>query len=256
MQLSNLLGRAAKLALAVIILGSALLASAAWYSFGFPHRSNVGSLPALTQEERELANVLRRHVDAIASEPHNLDYSQALEGAALYIERILTGYGTPDMGSVRFANMLAERHEPVSAMLSLETIGFYSDEPGSQKYPEPFGHILPSKANFISFVAMPGSRNLMHSVMNSFRASTTFPTLGGIAPGFIPGMGWSDHWSFVEAGFQAMMITDTAIFRYPHYHKTNDTPDKVDYDKLARVTKGIERAIRDLVVALPHKGPL
>ena len=69
-------------------------------------------------------------------------------------------------------------------------------------------------------------------------------------------MGWSDHWSFVEAGFQAMMITDTAIFRYPHYHKPTDTPDKVDYDKLARVTEGIERAIRDLVVALPHKGPL
>ncbi len=74
-----------------------------------------------------------------------------------------------------------------------------------------------------------------------------FPSIGGVAPGFVPGIAWSDHWAFAQQGFQALMITDTAPFRYPHYHQPSDTPDKVDSEKLARVVKGIERVIRDLV---------
>src|SRR5262249_7369596 len=80
----------------------------------------------------------------------------------------------------------------------------------------------------------------------SFRAHTAFPTIGGVAPGFVPGIGWSDHWAFAEHGFQAVMITDTAPFRYPHYHQPSDTPDKVDAESLARVVKAIDRVIRHL----------
>ena len=65
-------------------------------------------------------------------------------------------------------------------------------------------------------------------------------------PGAIVGIDWSDHWSFARHGFAAAMITDTAVFRYPHYHKPTDTPDKLDYERLARVTRGLERMIRDL----------
>ena len=74
---------------------------------------------------------------------------------------------------------------------------------------------------------------------------TAFPTIGGVTPGIIPGIAWSDHWAFAELGFQAVMVTDTALFRYPHYHRPSDTPDKVDTEKVARVVKGIERVIRD-----------
>ena len=155
-------------------------------------------------------------------------------------------FGTRDWGSRRFAEMLAERGEPVSAMLSLETIGFYSDVPNSQKYPAPLGLFYPTTANFVAFVAMPGSRTLMQKLIGAFRETTAFPTAGGVAPGFIPGIGWSDHKAFADAGFEAVMITDTALFRYAHYHKPTDTPDKVDYDRLARITKGIERAVRKL----------
>ncbi|MGB9367541.1 MAG: M28 family peptidase [Xanthobacteraceae bacterium] len=59
-------------------------------------------------------------------------------------------------------------------------------------------------------------------------------------------MGWSDHSSFSQYGFQSVMITDTATFRYPHYHEPTDMPDKVDTEKLARVVKGMERVVRDL----------
>ncbi|MBI2508568.1 MAG: M28 family peptidase, partial [Betaproteobacteria bacterium] len=69
------------------------------------------------------------------------------------------------------------------------------------------------------------------------------------APAFIPGVDWSDHRSFWEQGYPALMVTDTAPYRYLHYHTPQDTPDKVDYDRLARVTAGLHRVLRDLAQA-------
>ena len=90
-----------------------------------------------------------------------------------------------------------------------------------------------------------GSRALLRETVRSFRSHTSFPTIGGVAPRAVPGIGWSDHAAFAEHGFQAVMVTDTALFRYPHYHQPTDTPDKIDTEKLARVVKGIERVVRD-----------
>ena len=154
-------------------------------------------------------------------------------------------FKTEDMGSLHYARSLKQRNERVVAMYSLETIGFYSSEPGSQVYPVPFGLIFPDRGDFIAFVGMMGSRPLVRETMRSFRAHTAFPTIGGVAPGFVPGIAWSDHWAFAEHGFPAVMVTDTAPFRYPHYHQASDTPDKVDAESVARVVKGIERVIRD-----------
>jgi Zn-dependent M28 family amino/carboxypeptidase len=165
----------------------------------------------------------------------------------LFVNEELPYYGTPDMGSLHYARMLFERGERVVAMYSLETMGYFSDAAGSQKYPAPFGAIFPDRGDFISFVGMLGSRPLLQETMRSFRAHTAFPTIGGVSPGFIPGIAWSDHWSFAQHGFQALMITDTAPFRYPHYHQPTDTPDKIDAGKLARIVKGIERVVRDQV---------
>ncbi len=163
----------------------------------------------------------------------------------LFVNEELPYFGTEDMGSLQYAKRLAERSERVTAMYSLETLGFYSDAAGSQKYPAPFGLVFSDRGDFISFVGMLGSRALLQEAMRSFRAHTQFPTIGGVSPGFIPGISWSDHWAFARHGFQALMITDTALFRYPHYHKPTDTPDKIDNERLARVVKGIERVVRD-----------
>ena len=156
-------------------------------------------------------------------------------------------FKTPDMGSYRYAKLLAQRREPVIGMISLETLGCFLDEPGGQKYPPPLGLLYPNKGDFIAFVAMTGSRDLMQALIGSFRQHTKFPTVGGVAPGFIPGIDWSDHWSFEQFRYPAVMITDTAYFRYPHYHKPTDTPDKVDVERLARITHGVERMVRDMV---------
>ena len=165
---------------------------------------------------------------------------------ALFVNEEPPYFRTEAMGSLNYARALAQRNERVAAMYSLETIGFYSSEPGSQVYPVPFGLIFPDRGDFVAFVGMLGSRALVWETVRSFRSHTAFPTIGGVAPGFIPGIGWSDHWAFAEQGFQAVMITDTAPFRYPHYHRASDTADKVDAEKVARVVKGIERVIRDL----------
>ena len=165
---------------------------------------------------------------------------------ALFVNEEPPYFRTEAMGSLHYARALAQRNERVVAMYSLETIGFYSSEPGSQVYPAPFGLLFPARGDFVAFVGLLGSRALVRETIRSFRAHTAFPTIGGVAPGFVPGIGWSDHWAFAEHGFQAVMITDTAPFRYPHYHRPSDTPDKVDAESLARVVKGIERVIRDL----------
>jgi hypothetical protein len=154
---------------------------------------------------------------------------------------------TSDMGSLRYARLLAERKERVTAMYALETLGFYSDEPGSQEFPVPFGLMFPNVGNFVAFVGLSNARPLVHQTMQSFRSHTAFPTVGGVAPVIVRGIGWSDHWSFGQYGFPGVMVTDTALFRYPHYHEPTDTPDKVDVERLARITKGMERVVRDLV---------
>ena len=152
------------------------------------------------------------------------------------------------MGSFVYASRCKERGDRVVAMISLETIGYYSDAPGSQKYPAPgLGAFYPKTGNFIGFVANTGSRGLLRRALSSFRAPKKIPSEGAALPAFIPGVSWSDQWSFWRHGYPAIMITDTAPFRYPHYHLATDTPDKLDYDRFALVVSGMQTVIVDLV---------
>jgi Zn-dependent M28 family amino/carboxypeptidase len=155
-------------------------------------------------------------------------------------------FQSESMGSLVYARRARERREKIVAMLSIETIGYYSDRPNSQQYPASLSHFYPDTGNFIGFVSDLGSLNLLRRVLGSFRKSTRFPSEGVAAPGGIPGIGWSDHWSFWQAGYPAIMITDTAPFRYPHYHASSDTPDKLDYDRMARVVEGIGNVVGEL----------
>jgi Zn-dependent M28 family amino/carboxypeptidase len=153
------------------------------------------------------------------------------------------------MGSRRYARRCRARGERIVAMLCLETIGYYDDAPGRQLYPFPFGLVYPSTGNFIGFVGNLGSWRLVRRCVRSFRRSTAFPSEGLAAPGFIPGVGWSDHSSFWEQGYEAVMITDTALFRYGPYHTSEDTPEKVGYDHMARVVAGLARVVIDLATS-------
>lgn len=155
-------------------------------------------------------------------------------------------YTTGEMGSMIYAKRARERGEQIAAMLSLETIGYYTDAPGSQHYPAPLSPFYPATGNFIGFVGNIGSRDLVRRTLQAFRESTRFPSEGGAFPGFIPGVGWSDHWSFWREGYSAIMVTDTALYRYPYYHAQDDAPDKLAYDPMARVVSGLARVVIDL----------
>lgn len=155
-------------------------------------------------------------------------------------------FQTESMGSRFYAQQLRSKGVPVLAMISLETIGFYSDTPGSQKYPPLLGMIYPKQGNFIGFVGNSDSRDLVRRACREFRKSTNFPSKGLAAPADWPGVGWSDQWSFWRESYPAIMITDTAVFRNPNYHTNSDTPDKLDFEKTARVVDGVRRLVEAL----------
>jgi Peptidase family M28 len=158
-------------------------------------------------------------------------------------------FQTDKMGSRVYASRSRQRGEKIVAMLSLETIGYYSNEKGSQKYPFPFRFLYPDTGNFIAFVGNVSSRSLVREAIKVFRSSTAFPSEGIAAPSWIMRTDWSDNWSFCKAGYPAIMITDTALFRYQYYHSQEDIPDKIDYERMARVVVGISRIIRELSTA-------
>ena len=155
-------------------------------------------------------------------------------------------YRTGEMGSQYYARRSRERGENVVAMLSLETIGYYSDRGGSQRYPFPLGLFYPASGNFVAFVSKLGSRRLLPPAVGAVRPPAEFPSEGVAAPAFIPGVDWSDHWSFWQQGYPALMVTDTALYRYPWYHSVQDTPDKIDYERLARVVTGLGGMLEEL----------
>ncbi|TKS62846.1 MAG: hypothetical protein EWM73_02045 [Nitrospira sp.] len=158
-------------------------------------------------------------------------------------------FQTEHMGSRVYAKRSRERGENIALMLSLETIGYYSDEPGSQHLLFPLSLIYPSTGNFIAFVSNVENGFLVRQLVGSFRQQAQFPSEGGALWGLIPGVGWSDHWAFWEEGFPAVMVTDTALFRYPAYHSSADRPELVQYERMARVVSGLQAVIAGMANA-------
>jgi Zn-dependent M28 family amino/carboxypeptidase len=143
------------------------------------------------------------------------------------------------MGSAVYARAARQRNEDIRAMFSLEMLGCYIDESRSQRYPPFLGRGRPNRGDFIAFVANLSSRPLLDSALAAFKASTDFPVEGTATFGWLPGVSWSDHLSFWRVGYPALMITDTAFFRYRYYHSPEDTPEKLDYARMAVVVEGL-----------------
>jgi hypothetical protein len=208
--------------------------------------------------------VVGAHYDSVIGSPGANDNGSGV-AAVIELSRLLTDremprtvrfvffvneeppfFTTGDMGSLHYARRAKERAERIVAMLSLETIGYFSDEEGSQQYPFPFSFFYPSRGNFIGFVGNLDSRPLVQRAVGSFRRHSPLPSEALAAPGWITGVGWSDHWSFWQQGYPGVMVTDTALFRYEPYHTPGDTPDQVCYEQLTRVVLGLEKVVIDL----------
>jgi hypothetical protein len=144
-----------------------------------------------------------------------------------------------EMGSEVYAARCKERGEKVVAMLSIEMIGYFSTEPGSQHYPAPLSWFYPDTGDFIAFVGTFGNRRLVKDCIKVFRTEARFPSEGAALPSFLSGVEFSDHWSFRRHGYPAAMVTDTAFFRNHHYHTDRDTPAILDFDRMTRVVQGL-----------------
>ena len=155
-------------------------------------------------------------------------------------------FQTQDMGSWVYAQRSRQRNENIILMVSLETIGYYTDVPNSQRYPPPLSLIYPSRGNFIGFVSNLANSDWVQRAIGNFRQHTQFPSEGTALFRWLPGVGWSDHWAFWKEGFPALMVTDTALFRDPYYHTARDTPAHIHYDHLARVTAGLHQMIENI----------
>lgn len=154
-----------------------------------------------------------------------------------------------EMGSKIYAQAARERHDNIRLMLSLEMLGCYSEEPGSQSYPPLLRWLYPDRGNFIGFVSNLNSRRVLKQFAAAFAASSDFPYETLASPTIVPGVSWSDQISFWRQGYQAVMVTDTAFYRYPHYHRASDTPGELNYAEMARVVEGLTGALTVLVKA-------
>jgi Zn-dependent M28 family amino/carboxypeptidase len=154
------------------------------------------------------------------------------------------------LGSWRHAQRLRQHHTDVRGMISLEMLGYTDQRPGSQQMPPMLAGSYPDVGDFIGVVANEASRNLYDIILAGLRGVRGLPVEGLIAPGtgrVLPESRLSDHSSFWDFGFPALMITDTSFYRNPHYHEASDTPDTLDYPFLAKVTRGVGEGIWRLV---------
>lgn len=155
-------------------------------------------------------------------------------------------FQTSVMGSRVYAGRSRQLGERIMLMFSLETMGYYSEAEGSQRYPFPLSFWYPSVGNFIGFVSNLECRTWVRRVIGSFRAQAKVPSEGAALWGGLPGVGWSDHWSFWQEGFPAVMVTDTALFRDPYYHTAFDLPEHIHFEFLTHVVIGLTGVLSDI----------
>jgi Zn-dependent M28 family amino/carboxypeptidase len=238
----------------------------------FPSKTSCGNLSVevLGGSKPEKIVVVGAHYDTIYHSPGANDNGSAV-AALLELSRLAKDKGfnwtirfvaftneeppffkTRHMGSLVYAKSCRKRKEDIVAMISLETLGYYREEPKTQKYPFPFRFFYPDTGDFLAVVGNLHSKSVVRSFAVSFLTASDFPIECAAPFGFITGIDWSDHWAFWQCGYQAIMLTDTALFRYPYYHSAEDTADKLDYPNLARVTYGVDKAL-ELMINQPSE---
>ena len=152
------------------------------------------------------------------------------------------------LGSTEYAAKLKQEQQPLRLMISLEMLGYCDPTPGSQNYPSPLERFYPNRGDFIALIGNWRTIRDLISISRSIRKVGVpsqwlpVPNRGKI----VPDTRRSDHAPFWDAGYPAMMVTDTANLRNPNYHKASDTIATLDLDFLTSVCQGLESGIRRL----------
>jgi Zn-dependent M28 family amino/carboxypeptidase len=153
---------------------------------------------------------------------------------------------TESMGSLRYARRSKERGENIRVMMSMDAIGIYRDEPGSQNIPFPFSLFYPDRGNFLAFIADLKSRPYVIEATRGFKKGSSFLIKAASVPSWVKGAAWSDHGSFWQQGYAGIQITDTGAFRALSHTTSEDTIEKIDFSALARITIGMYSSIVEL----------
>ena len=237
---------------------------------------NVIAMPAheaVTPGDTPLL-VVGAHYDTVSHSPGADDNASGIAGL-LELARILAPdpppgirlvafcleeppvFRTRKMGSYIFAHSLKQQGARVRGMICLEMIGYFQEATGSQSYPFPFmNRIYPKAGNFIALVGNLRSWRWTTRVQAGFQLGTELPIARLNGPSFVYGIDFSDHWSFNRHGYPAVMLTDTAFYRNPHYHKPTDKPGTLDYERAAAVVDGLAAAVLSLSGLLLESGAL
>lgn len=241
-----------------------------WYDAGPQRVANIVASRSGTRSPHEIV-LLGAHYDTVPSTPGADDNASAV---AVLIEtaRLLCGakmertvrfvgfaceepphFYTQTMGSQVHARGCRARNEQIVGMLCLEMVGYFTPEAGSQQVPEAIPRWLrwafPRRGDFLAAVGNPRSLGLVWSFRRGFKRATRFPLFSIVLPESIHEIRLSDNSSFWDQGYPALMLTDTSFLRNPHYHQASDTPETLDYERMASVTQGVAGAIRRLARA-------
>jgi Zn-dependent M28 family amino/carboxypeptidase len=154
------------------------------------------------------------------------------------------------MGSQVYARACRERNERIIGMLCLEMVGYFTTDGHSQTLPPAIPKrlrwLFPRRGDFLAAVGNLRSWRLAWSFRRGFKRAVRFPLFSIVFPESVHEIRLSDNSSFWDQGYPALMLTDTSFLRNPHYHQPTDTPETLDYDRMAQVTLGVAGAMRRL----------
>lgn len=166
-------------------------------------------------------------------------------------------FATDGMGSMVYARRCRAQNEQIKAMLCLEMVGYYTNQPVTQRLPPGIPHALrcafPSRGDFLAAVGNIASWRLVWPFRRGFKQATRFPLYSIALPEKIESIRLSDNSSFWDQGFPALMLTDTSFLRNPHYHLPTDTPETLDYQAMADVVLGVAGGLSRLARPSPSR---
>lgn len=149
-------------------------------------------------------------------------------------------FRTDDMGSVHHARSLVASGRPVQAVVVLEMIGYFDEQPGSQDYPlSLLRYLYSERGNFIAVIGRGGDWSAVRRVKAALKSVNGLPVYSMNAPALVQGVDFSDHRSYWPHGIPAVMVTDSAFYRNKQYHQADDTADRLNYQRMAQVVQGI-----------------
>lgn len=161
-------------------------------------------------------------------------------------------FRSESMGSAHHARALADAGVEVIGMLSLEMLGYYTDAPNTQEFPDPgLARFFPTTGNFIAVLARTQDAAMLERVRAAIDGANDLRAFALSGPPELAGLDQSDHLNYWSQGFPAVLITDTAFFRNPHYHKPTDRPETLDYVRLEKAADGVHAAVIDLASRAP-----